>query len=312
MIELNPEIVVRGKALDMLNKTLEDDGNVAHAYLFCGPGGLGKTLVAVAFAQALLGSAATSHPDMLVLEKQLATIRIAEVRRLHEWLAFKPYVAQHRVVVVPEAHLMNDFAANALLKTLEEPPEHAVIILVSDQETLPATVVSRCQVIRFSPLATSDVAAMLKQKGIAPASAEMLAVISEGCPGRALAMAETDPQQVCSKVVQVVDRLVKGDLLPAYETAEAMEKDRSKQEAFLALLEVYLRDALFNNRGLSVGCLPSHAMPLEVLAGVGETRLKKMICQVSETRKNLGSNANALLLHVSMFHKMAQVVKEVV
>ncbi|MGE5404729.1 MAG: ATP-binding protein [Candidatus Saccharibacteria bacterium] len=312
MIELSSEIVVRGKALDMLNKTLEDGGNPAHAYLFVGPGGLGKTQVAAAFARALLGSTAANHPDMLVLEKQLATIRIAEIRRLHEWLAYKPYAAQYRVVVVPEAHLMNDFAANALLKTLEEPPEHAVIVLVADQDTLPATVVSRCQVIRFSPLAISDVAAMLKQKGIAPAAADMLAVISEGCPGRALAMAETDTQQVCSKVVQVVDRLVKGDLLPAYETAESMEKDRAKQEAFLAVLEVYLRDALFNNRGLSVGFLPAHAMPLEVLEGVAESRLKYMIAQVSDTRKSLGSNANALLLHVSMFHKMAQAMKEVV
>ena len=120
----------------------------AHAYLFHGPAGVGKRATALAFAAELLGDEARverrSHPDLYVLEPLGDQIRIDAIRELRRDLHMRPFEAQRRVYVVFSAHLLNDEAADALLKDLEEPPEYATIVLVADElGPLPETIRSR-------------------------------------------------------------------------------------------------------------------------------------------------------------------------
>jgi DNA polymerase III subunit delta' len=129
----------------------------AHAYLLHGPPGVGKRQAALAFAAALLGDEARvahgTHPDLYLLEPLGEMIRIDEIRRLRHDLHMRPYEAQHRVYVITGAHLLNEDAADALLKDLEEPPAYAVILLVADElGPLPATIRSRCQLVPFRRL----------------------------------------------------------------------------------------------------------------------------------------------------------------
>ena len=126
----------------------------AHAYLLHGPAGVGKRAAARAFAAALLGDErrveAGTHPDLFLLEALGEMIRIDEVRALHRDLHMRPYEAERRVYVIADAHLLNEDAADALLKDLEEPPPYAVIVLVADElGPLPATIRSRCQLVPF-------------------------------------------------------------------------------------------------------------------------------------------------------------------
>ena len=126
----------------------------AHAYLFHGPAGVGKRAAARAFAAALLGDErrvrAGTHPDLFLLEALGEMIRIDEVRALHRDLHMRPYEAEWRVYVIADAHLLNEDAADALLKDLEEPPSYAVIVLVADElGPLPPTIRSRCQLVPF-------------------------------------------------------------------------------------------------------------------------------------------------------------------
>ena len=134
----------------------------AHAYLLHGPAGVGKRTAAVAFAGALLGDerrvAARTHPDLYLLEPLGEMIRIDEVRALRHDLHMRPFEADRRVYLVLDAHRMNEDAADALLKDLEEPPPYAVILLVATElGPLPPTILSRCQLIPFRRLSEAAV-----------------------------------------------------------------------------------------------------------------------------------------------------------
>jgi DNA polymerase III subunit delta' len=129
----------------------------AHAYLLHGPAGVGKRTAALALAAALLGDerrvVARTHPDLYVLEPLGEMIRIDDVRALRHDLHMRPFEADHRVYLVLDADRMNEDAADALLKDLEEPPPYAVILLVaSELGPLPPTILSRCQLVPFSRL----------------------------------------------------------------------------------------------------------------------------------------------------------------
>jgi len=138
-----------------------DDG-LAHAYLFHGPPGVGKREMATAFAAELLGDAARvergSHPDLYVLEPLGDQIRIDAIRGLRHDLHMRPFEADRRVYLIFGAHSMNEEAADALLKDLEEPPAYAVIVLVADElGSLPETIRSRCQPVPFRRLSERTV-----------------------------------------------------------------------------------------------------------------------------------------------------------
>lgn len=311
MNELRVPIQGQERAINTLNHLLQNPGALSHAYLFSGAAGLGKMQTAKAFARAILAPfPGEHHPDLLVLERQEVMVRIAEVRRLWEWLSYKPYLGQRRVAIVPEAHMMTLEAGNALLKTLEEPPEGAVIILVADQDTLLPTIVSRCQEIRFVPLTPEAVARILIEQGFELERAKLAAALSEGSPGRGISLAAENPFALLDKVSFFMTSLCHGDSTCLFETADALEKERKFGEAFIIMMEAILRDALLVVSGLSERALLPQAPP-EGLVRLGRPALHKMVKVVNNARLQLNSNVNFLVLYTSLFLNMAQIIKEV-
>jgi DNA polymerase-3 subunit delta' len=149
------EIAEQPEAKRLLEGALAE--RPAHAYLLHGPPGVGKKTAAYAFAAALLGDerrvATRTHPDLYVLEPLGEMIRIDDVRALRHDLHMRPFESDRRVYVVLDADRMNEDAADALLKDLEEPPPYAVIVLVaSELGPLPPTILSRCQLVPFRRL----------------------------------------------------------------------------------------------------------------------------------------------------------------
>jgi DNA polymerase III subunit delta' len=164
----------------------------AHAYLLHGPPGVGKRQAALAFAAALLGDEGRvqhgTHPDLYLLEPLGEMIRIDEIRHLRHDLHMRPYEAQHRVYVIMGAHLMNEDAADALLKDLEEPPAYAVIVLVADElGPLSATIRSRCQLVPFRRLSERAVESYIAEHapGLDGATRSALARVAAGRLDRA-------------------------------------------------------------------------------------------------------------------------------
>ncbi|NLB19116.1 MAG: hypothetical protein GX825_10430, partial [Syntrophomonadaceae bacterium] len=252
------------------------------------------------------------HPDLLILTQQNNTIRIAEVRRLIEWLTYKPYMAKRKVAVIPNAHYMSTEAANALLKVLEEPAPDVVLLLTADLETLPATVISRCQVIRFRALMPNELEEILLERGgIEPDLSHNIAELSSS-PQQALDMAEIDFAGVQQMADKLLRKLAEGDRLEAYELAERLEKDDIQRDALLLVLEVFIRDALFFVKGLADQMI---LMPVDLakkMAPVGVDGLASHIRLIGKTRRDLARNGNSVLNQVNLYLKIADSLKEVV
>ena len=160
----------------------------AHAYLFHGPAGVGKRAAALALATELLGDASRvahkTHPDLYLVEPLGDQIRIDEIRSLRHDLHMRPFEADRRVYLLFSAHLMNEDAADALLKDLEEPPAYAVMVLVADElGPLPPTIRSRCQLIPFRRLSQRAVREWIAER--APAlPAEQVSALARVAAGR--------------------------------------------------------------------------------------------------------------------------------
>jgi DNA polymerase-3 subunit delta' len=162
----------------------------AHAYLFHGPRGVGKRRAALAFAGELIGDPPRvlrrAHPDVYLLEPLGGQIRIDPIRELRRDLHMRPFEASRRVYLVFGADLMNEDAADALLKDLEEPPDYAVVVLVADDlGPLPPTIRSRCQLVAFRRLSQRAVKAHLSSRGLQGEALDALARLAAGRLDRA-------------------------------------------------------------------------------------------------------------------------------
>lgn len=138
------DVVGQEQLVSLLEKAIKDN-KPSHAYLFCGGRGTGKTTVARIFAH-LIGC----NPEDIIEIDAASNRGIDEIRELRDAVRTAPFSSPYKVYIVDEAHMLTKEAANALLKTLEEPPAHVIFILATtDPEKLPATIVSRCQKIVF-------------------------------------------------------------------------------------------------------------------------------------------------------------------
>jgi len=211
-------------------------GRLHHAWLLTGPEGVGKATFAYRAARRLLGApgdpargglgaepqhpvsrqvAARAHPDLLVVErlgedgKPRKVIPVDEVRRLSEFFSKSPASAPHRVAIVDAADDLNLNAANALLKTLEEPPSRGVLLMVSHAPgRLLATIRSRCRRLAFAPLPLEETAAFVRARAEVDAEdALRLAAMAGGAPGRALALAAAQALALDDAARSILDRL---------------------------------------------------------------------------------------------------------
>jgi DNA polymerase-3 subunit delta' len=169
----------------------------AHAYLLHGPRGVGKRRAAIAFAGELLGDpdrvARNVHPDLYILEPLGDQIRIDPIRELRRDLHMRPFESERRIYLILRAHLMNEDAADALLKDLEEPPPYAVIVLVADElGLLPPTIRSRCQLVPFRRLSQRAIKAFLSSRGLQGEPLEAFARVAAGRLDRAERLLDAD------------------------------------------------------------------------------------------------------------------------
>ncbi len=259
------EVLGQPKAKEMLSRAMAS-AKMSHAYLFRGPAGVGKKTMAHAFAATINCAAPVSHeacgscpscqkfrsgnhPDFQMIAPEGASIKIQQIRELKKSLAFPPFEARYRVILLADAHTMRRETANSLLKTLEEPPANTVLILTADEASgvLP-TIVSRCQVIPFFALPQAAVAqTLMAEAEIMPEAAATLAGIAEGSLGRARLLRD---KELLPLREQVVTTLL--DLPPdgpetaetVFALAEAAASLKEELPELLDLLRTWYRDLL--------------------------------------------------------------------
>lgn len=247
-----------GRQIRILRAMLAS-GQVPHAFLFTGIAGIGKHLVANGLVKALNCLTGTddfcgeclqcrkidkqAHPDVQLLEPlpDKKGLLIEQVRTLQQDIIFKPLEGKKKAVIIDQAETMNASAANCLLKTLEEPPEDTVIILLAQavSDMLP-TVLSRCQRIHFTPLTDEDLLGLLAEQGIEAARAALLLPLAQGSLERALMLAGSD---FLTRRKKLADRLCDG--APAsLKLAEDLAKNENELGLSLEFLESWFRDML--------------------------------------------------------------------
>src|ERR671922_1673801 len=209
---------------------------LAHAYLFHGPAGVGKRRAALAFAAELLGDEGRverrSHPDLYLLEPLGDQIRIDAIRELRHDLHMRPFEANRRVYLVFSAQLMNDEAADALLKDLEEPPPYAVLVLVADElGPLPETIRSRCQLVPFKRLSERAVREEIARRapGLSEDEQRALPPPAAGRPDRAERLLHPGTAARREALLQLAPALYRDQAFdPADATSRLMEVIRAR------------------------------------------------------------------------------------
>lgn len=206
-------------------------GKFAHAYLFQGPSGVGKRTLAEEFAKKILNSEKLhSHPDFVSLGITDDELAAQAVRQLIFKLAVKPFAGKYTVAIINDAHLLSLAAVSSLLKTLEEPSASSIIILVAEGAVL-ATVSSRCQVFRFSPLALEECKLYAKLRG--QNYDDEAYALCGGSPGRLSALAGDAASLLALKEkIKQLDRLQTArqaeKILAVYDFAELENEELSK------------------------------------------------------------------------------------
>jgi len=250
------------KPISILKRALANK-TLAHAYLFSGEEGIGKKMAALALAAAVnCGKAgpeggcgvcpscrkiaSLGHPDVHLLVPDGEEIKIDQVRQTQADLSLKPFEGEKKTLIIDGAESMNAASSNAFLKTLEEPPGDALIILVTamPQSLLP-TIRSRCQEIRFHPLPRRTLAqALMRRRELSEGDAWFLAALAQGSMGRGLSM-DVDQEKAARDEVMALwsglGSMGPGEILAQ---AEALSKDRDRLERLLDIGVEWLRDAL--------------------------------------------------------------------
>jgi DNA polymerase III subunit delta' len=251
------------KQIKVLQQMMRQN-RLAGAYLFTGPEGIGKALTALAFAASLncheaaedacgvcgscLKIRKNQHPDLHIIDNGYnEDIKIEDIRRLQEDINLRPYEGRYKLFIINNCHNLNPVSANAFLKTLEEPPKHSIIIMVTDKPALLLnTIISRCQVLRFSALRRSELESLLKRDcQLEPLALHYLVHAAEGRVGCALKMKDND---FLNDKNRIIDALTSDSAL---RQDNPLIKDRDGLYTGLQILSGWFRDIYMIKTGIT-------------------------------------------------------------
>ena len=314
-------------------------GRLHHALLFVGPDGVGKRSLAIALAAAIncpgrqdgefaqgCGSCAScrkifanGHPDLVVVEpegKVLKYIKIAQIRELQKAVTSKPYEARERVLLLTDAHAMTEEAANALLKTLEEPTVGTRLILTTNQPHLLLTTIrSRCQLVRFGALDIPQTTQILEGllahdaqlRECASVGMSVAAGFGEGSPGKAVALLRSGALEQRQALVERLQSLRPRHPLDYLSWAEELAKNKDEFAVQLDAIKVFLRDVMRYQAAGSSAPIINVDMEKTVAhwaAAYTPTQTLEAIDAINAAQELVGRNVNKQLIAEQMLRRM--------
>lgn len=266
---------------EFLEKSIREK-SYSHAYLFCGPSGIQKTDMAMAFAQGIFCTAQENrpcgicpscvkinkgnHPDLHIIqpEEDKKSVLIQQVRQMQRNIAIKGYEGERKVYILRKAETMGDPAQNAMLKVLEEPEEGTILILVANSKSsiLP-TILSRCQILNFAPMSFAQFSKEWSQRESASREElEALYDLTQGKYGEALQLKD-DPKTArdFQQIVSHLDQVVLGDLDKVFDITAYAAKQHMGDIELTDYLLIYFRNRMLasaeakKSEGLTIGTI---------------------------------------------------------
>ncbi|MDO5456478.1 MAG: DNA polymerase III subunit delta' C-terminal domain-containing protein, partial [Eubacteriales bacterium] len=333
------DIIGQNSIIDHLSGALRT-GNISHAYILCGDAGSGRRTIARAFAAAMqcadlawedesmlprpcgcclscLQAQTDNQPDIItVAHEKPGSIGVGEIRRMRADVQIKPYANPYKVYIVPDAEKMTVQAQNALLKTLEEPPAYAVILLIATgTDSFLPTILSRCVLLRMRAVGEEEIAKFLLDRADRPGDsggqagedsgesaapmtdeeAHVIARFAGGNPGRALQLSRDDDFLVLrDKTLDLLQHLRDTDA--GAIAAFAAEMDAGRQEELMNLILMWYRDVLLYRESASAKNLifgEDLQYIIEAAGTLSYEVLGQIIDIVAEASRRLHSNVAA-------------------
>lgn len=254
---MHTEILVSNETLERFSKLLEAK-RLAHAYLFIGPKRIGKTETALAAAKLVNCESASvgkscgtcpscvkiensMHPDIRIVAGEEGSIKIEDIRDLLAQAQLRSYEAKVKVFIIPDVERLTLEAANALLKTLEEPPKNTLIILTTSLvDNVLTTIRSRCQVFYFFPLSVNELKKkFLAEKRFNDAEARFFAYFSQGCPGR---IEDREHKEILKRRNEAIDQFISSANDDPY--LKKILADRAQTAEMLGFLYAWFKDLM--------------------------------------------------------------------
>lgn len=322
------------------------NGRMPNSLLFAGPEGVGKKEFAFALARAIVCKDESNiacghcsaclrvssfepqhsekkddykkvffdrHADVGLVVQFNRTVLVDAIRALEKEAHFQPYEAKARVFIINNAEKMNDEASNALLKTLEEPPATTFLILITSRpDALLSTIRSRCQTIRFAPVAEKEIEELLvEQRNFKPAEAKLAARVSHGSVGVAISLDIDNYRTRRTFQMSVIEKaFVNPDRSALLRSAEQLNDAKNKDlyEENLAILELLIRDMWMLKNGVSAESIANFdaADTLGRIAGLAESqRLKRALTEIELLRQSFQVNINRKSATDALFMKIS-------
>ncbi len=323
MVDVFEHIIGHEKQKEFLLRAVRAD-RLAHAFLFEGPEGVGKRLMATALARALfcdqkLGCGDcvpcrkvihSNHPDFHLLEPDGALIKIEQIRELQKDLSYRPLEAPRKFCIIDGADKMNPAAGNALLKTLEEPQGDALLILLtSHPEGVLDTIHSRCQSLPFGRLHRDTLKKVLQDRlGLGEVQGHILAALSEGSFKKALGRDRDLFLERRKTLLAALTALSPGSILPLFELAGELSGEKEQLQDILEIIQAFFRDLLL----LRLGAPEQDLVNIDLMQKIRRVAAKEDIPSllrklnaIEEGRRQIMRNVNKELALDVLFMRLA-------
>lgn len=247
---------------------------LGHAYLFFGEDSIGKRLTAKTFTESIQCTKrnhsepceqcegcraveSNTHPDVRVIDPEGSQIKIDQIRAIQESLIYRPLMGNRKVILIDHADLMNLQAANAFLKTLEEPPDQSLILLITSRpDRLPGTILSRCLPVRFNPPKREDIIHRAQDcRNLSEPEAELISALSMGKMGVVMTADLDELKTERNKALDIVSIEALKDLQQLFLNAKTHATDAQQWTTILTWVQTWIRDLLIARHGFNLKLL---------------------------------------------------------
>lgn len=230
---------------------------ISHSYLFIGTDGIGKKMIASEFAKMILcldknnkycnncksciEFDTNNNPDFKIIKPDGNSIKIEQIREIQDKIAEKPIISNKKAYIIDDADKMTQEAQNCLLKTLEEPPEYATIILIGSNETaFLSTIKSRCIILHFKKIKDEEIAKFIREKYQIEIDNQNLLKAAQGSIGKAIQIKEDE--EIYSKIDEIISNLENADNIDILKMAEIIYKSKDKINDILEYMNIIFID----------------------------------------------------------------------